>query len=218
MNNNVLYVGLDVHKNSIDIAIAEAGGEIRHYGAIGGKLKGLEKVIRKLHSKGSELHFGYQAGPCGYQVYRFLKDKGYSCLVAAPSLIPRRPGDRIKCDRRDALSLARLLRAGELTAVRVPDPDDEAMRIWSGPGKTPRAWNAGPSSALPPFCCATATAIRARLPGAGVIGDGCGTGYAHPAQQIVLQEYLAAVQEATARVDRLTAQSGNSYHNGGGSQ
>ena len=128
MSNNVLYVGLDVHKNSIDVALAEAGGEIRHYGSIGGELKDLEKVIRKLHSKGSELHFAYEAGPCGYQIYRFLKDKNYPCLVAAPALIPRRPGDRIKCDRRDALNLARLFRAGELTAVRVPDADDEAMR------------------------------------------------------------------------------------------
>ena len=101
MSNNVLYVGLDVHKNSIDVALAEAGGEIRHYGSIGGELKDLEKVIRKLHSKGSELHFAYEAGPCGYQIFRFLKEKNYPCLVAAPALIPRRPGDRIKCDRLD---------------------------------------------------------------------------------------------------------------------
>lgn len=89
MSNNVLYVGLDVHKNSIDVAIAEAGSEIRHYGSIGGELKDLEKVIRKLHSQGSELYFAYEAGPCGYQIFRFLKEKNYSCLVAAPSLIPR---------------------------------------------------------------------------------------------------------------------------------
>ena len=71
MRTNVMYVGLDVHKNSIDVAIAEAGGEIRHYGNLTGELKDLEKVIRKLRSKGSELHFAYEAGPCGYQVYPF---------------------------------------------------------------------------------------------------------------------------------------------------
>jgi transposase len=207
MNNNVLYVGLDVHKNSIDVAIAEAGGEIRHYGAIGGELKDLEKVIRKLHSKGSELHFGYEAGPCGYQVYRFLKDKGYSCLVAAPSLIPRRPGDRIKCDRRDALSLARLLRAGELTAVRVPDPDDEAMRDLVRAREDAKSVERRAKQRTAAFLLRHGH----RYPGKTTWGRGYWRwlrerAMPHPAQQIVLQEYLAAVQEATARVDRLTAQ------------
>ena len=173
MSNNVLYVGLDVHKNSIDVALAEAGGEIRHYGSIGGELKDLEKVIRKLHSKGSELHFAYEAGPCGYQIFRFLKEKNYPCLVAAPALIPRRPGDRIKCDRRDALTLARLFRAGELTAVRVPEADDEAMRDLTRAREDAISVERRAKRAPPPFCCVTAVAIRVRPRGAGATGAGC---------------------------------------------
>ena len=207
MSNNVLYVGLDVHKNSIDVALAEAGGEIRHYGSIGGELKDLEKVIRKLHSKGSELHFAYEAGPCGYQIYRFLKDKSYPCLVAAPALIPRRPGDRIKCDRRDALNLARLFRAGELTAVRVPDADDEAMRDLT------RAREDAISVERRGKQRTAAFLLRhgRRYPGKTTWGRGhwrwlLQQVMEHPAQQIVLQEYLEAVQEAGARVQRLTGQ------------
>jgi transposase len=207
MSTNVMYVGLDVHKNSIDVAIAEAGGEVRPYGSIGGELKDLEKVIRKLGSKGSELRFAYEAGPCGYQVYRYLKDKGYPCLVAAPSLIPRRPGDRIKCDRRDALSLARLLRAGELTAVRVPDPDDEAMRDLVRAREDAKNVERRAKQRTAAFLLRHGH----RYPGKSTWGRGYWRwlreqSMPHPAQQIVLQEYLAAVQEATSRVDLLTAQ------------
>lgn len=207
MRSNVMYVGLDVHKNSIDVAIAEAGGEVRPYGSIGGELKDLEKVIRKLGSKGSELRFAYEAGPCGYQVYRYLKDKGYPCLVAAPSLIPRRPGDRIKCDRRDALSLARLLRAGELTAVRVPDPDDEAMRDLVRAREDAKNVERRAKQRTAAFLLRHGH----RYPGKSTWGRGYWRwlrerAMPHPAQQIVLQEYLAAVQEATSRVDLLIAQ------------
>jgi transposase len=202
-----MYVGLDVHKNSIDVAIAEAGGEIRHYGSIGGELKDLEKMIRKLHSKGSDLHFAYEAGPCGYQIYRFLKDKNYPCLVAAPSLIPRRPGDRIKCDRRDALTLARLLRAGELTAVRVPEADDEAMRDLT------RAREDAISVERRARQRTAAFLLRhgRRYPGKTTWGRGYWNWLLqqvmeHPAQQIVLQEYLDAVRQASDRVERLTGQ------------
>jgi transposase len=121
---------MDVHKDDMELGLAESGGdgEVRRYGKIGGDLASLDQAIRKLESLGAELRFVYEAGPCGYQIYRHLTAKGYQCLVAAPSLIPRRPGDRVKTDRRDALTLARLFRAGELTPVKVPDSGDEAMR------------------------------------------------------------------------------------------
>jgi len=130
MKNRITFVGLDVHKNSIDVALADSGrdGEVRSYGTIGGDLDSLHKVVRKLQSTGATLRFVYEAGPCGYEIYRSLTNQGFDCIVVAPSLIPKKSGDRIKNDRRDALNLARLHRAGELKAIYVPTEFDEAMR------------------------------------------------------------------------------------------
>ena len=127
-----LYLGLDVHKDSITIAIAQAGpkGEVRLYGNISNDLGRLEKTlndIRKAHP-GAHLEVAYEAGPCGFVIARRLKQLKVPCLVAAPSLIPKQPGSPFKTDKRDARLIARLLRAGELTGVYVPEPTDEAIR------------------------------------------------------------------------------------------
>jgi transposase len=125
----ILYVGLDVHKDTISAAVAAHGEEeVRFTGTISNNSVALESLLRKITSCGGIARFVYEAGPGGYTLYRQLREKGYECMVAAPSLIPRKSGDRIKTDKRDALMLARLYRAGELTGIYVPDKDDEAMR------------------------------------------------------------------------------------------
>src|SRR5512135_2066619 len=132
MQTITLYLGLDVHKDSITLATAEPGskGEIRLFGTITHDLGRLEVAlnrIRKAHP-GAILEVAYEAGPCGFVIARRLKQLEVPCLVAAPSLIPKQPGAPFKTDKRDARTIARLLRAGELTAVYVPEPTDEAIR------------------------------------------------------------------------------------------
>ena len=122
------FVGLDVHKETIAVAVADRGiATPRSLGVIRNDLDELRKMLRRLGSPAS-LQVCYEAGPCGYVVYRFLQRLKITCTIIAPSLIPRKPGDRIKTDRRDALALARLLRSGELTATWVPDEQHEALR------------------------------------------------------------------------------------------
>ena len=112
------YVGLDVHKETIAVSVAEAnGGELRYLGEIANTPEAIEKLVKQLRKGGVNLSFCYEAGPCGYGIHRQLTDLGWDCQVVAPSLIPKKAGDRVKTDRRDSLMLARLHRAGELTAV-----------------------------------------------------------------------------------------------------
>jgi transposase len=129
MNTVIHYVGLDVHKESQVLSIAPSGStEVRFYGALGGRLEDLDKVIKKLEQPGVELRFCYEAGPTGYPLCRHLRKHGYICEVVAPSLIPKKASDRVKTNRRDADQLARLFRAGELRGIYVPDAADEAIR------------------------------------------------------------------------------------------
>ena len=124
------FIGLDTSKlrNAVAIADAGRGGEVRFYGEIENTPAATAKLVRKLSAKYKRLTFCYEAGPTGYGLQRQIKELGFECVVVAPSLIPKRPGDRVKTNRRDALSLAKLLRADELTAVWVPDGPHEAMR------------------------------------------------------------------------------------------
>lgn len=124
------FIGLDTSKlrNAVAIADGGRGGEVRFLGEIDAGAAATTKLVKKLAAKHQRLTFCYEAGPTGYGLYRQIKSLGYECMVVAPSLIPKKPGDRIKTNRRDAVSLARLLRADELTAVWVPGRDHEAMR------------------------------------------------------------------------------------------
>jgi transposase len=127
---SVAYVAFDTAKMRNAVAIAEDGraGEVRFLGEIENTEAATIKLVKKLASRYRSLTFCYEAGPTGYELYRLIKRLGHDCIVAAPSLIPRKAGDRVKTNRRDALSLAKLLRAGDLTAVWVPDARHEAMR------------------------------------------------------------------------------------------
>src|SRR5438477_928958 len=205
-----LYLGLDVHKDSITIAIAQPGskGEIRLFGTITNDVDRLEKAlsrIRKAHP-GASLEVAYEAGPCGFVIARRLKQLEVPCLVAAPSLIPKQPGSPFKTDKRDARAIARLLRAGELTAVYVPESTDEAIRD---------------------LCRARTDAVddhrrcRHRLKGFLLRHSFRYQGKAnwsqphmrhlrelvlpHPAMKTILEEYLQGIDAAHARVERIEA-------------
>ncbi|MFO1485714.1 MAG: IS110 family transposase [Verrucomicrobiaceae bacterium] len=206
MSKEVLYLGLDVHAENIAVAIAEAGrdGEVRNYGEIPNAFHSVEKLMRKLGHPDKELKLCYEAGPCGFVLARFLKKKGIACDVIAPSLTPKGSGDKIKTDRRDARMLARLHRAGELTAVHVPDERDEAIRD---------------------LCRARTDAVQDQRSGrhqlkAFLLRNGYRYGektswsaahmrylreliLPHPAMKIVLEEYLQCIDAAAERIERL---------------
>src|SRR5947209_12890613 len=124
------FVGFDTSKlrNAVAIADGVRGGEVRFLGEFENSAAATAKLVTKLAAKYQRLTFCYEAGPTGYGRYRQIRNLGAECIVVAPSLIPKKPGDRVKTNRRDALNLAKLLRAGELTAVWVPDTRHEAMR------------------------------------------------------------------------------------------
>jgi transposase len=128
--SRTLFVGMDVHKDTIAVASVaqEHGADVTYLGTIGTRQCDIDTLIRTMPSKAPHLIFLYEAGPCGYWLYRYLQKKGDDCWVVAPSLIPKKAGERVKTDRRDAGQLARRARAGDLTLVYVPKVDDAAIR------------------------------------------------------------------------------------------
>jgi transposase len=201
-------VGLDVHKDSISVAYAsEDRGAPVFVGPIGTRPADIDKLIRRLQAKGAaELLFAYEAGPCGYGLYRHLTKKGVRCLVVAPSLIPKKPGVRVKTDRRDAVEIARLLRSGDLNSIYVPSVEDEAIRDLSRAREDAVSDLRAAKYRLKSFLLrldirypARANWRPAHLRYLSTIS--CPT----PAQQTVFQEYLRAINEITQRLERLEA-------------
>jgi transposase len=129
-HSSTLYIGLDVHKESMAVAYVaqEPDAEVIYLGTIGTRQVDIDQLMRKMPSKAKHLVFVYEAGPCGSWLYRDLTKKNLICWVVAPSLMPKKAGDRVKTDRRDAVPLARLMRSGDLTPVDVPTVDDAAIR------------------------------------------------------------------------------------------
>lgn len=204
--SNILFIGMDVHKDSIEIAIAEdgIGGEVRRFGAIGGTKDAFKKALRKLVSRGKSLHFCYEAGPTGYELHRFIENQGHVCVVVAPSLIPKKAGDRVKTDKRDAIALARLFRAGELTAVYVPDAEDESIRDLVRAREEAMHVRTKAKQRLKAFllrhdirCPHSENWSEAHLRWLAEIK------LPHPSSQIAYQEYLNSVTEAASREERL---------------
>src|SRR5919201_3512868 len=204
--STTLYVGLDVHKDSIAVAYVaqEHGAEVTYLGTIGTRQGDLDQLIRKMQSKATSLVFVYEAGPCGYWLYRYLRKKGHVCWVVAPSLIPKKAGDRVKTDRRDAMQLARLMRSGDLTPVYVPRVEDEAIRDLGRAREDAIRDLKAAKFRLKAFLLrhdirytgqANWGPAHLRWPSEVV----CPT----PAQQIVFQEYVRAVTEHTERLQRL---------------
>lgn len=206
-NYTIKYVGMDVHKDTIAISIADDGrqGDIRHYGTIPNSINALDKFLRKQISQGANLRCIYEAGPTGFGLYHYLISNGVDCIVTAPSMIPKKSGEKIKNDRRDAQNLARLHRAGELKAIYVPEPEDEAMRdLIRGRDDARHAARKAKQRLL-------SYLLKHGYTYSGK-SNWCRAHYnwlsdikmVHPAQQITLQEYINAVEETNERVSRLT--------------
>lgn len=206
---NSIFVGLDVHKATVSVAIAEEGrgGEVRSIGTVANEAGQISKLVERLSKGGRQLHFCYEAGPCGYGLHRQLTGLGHECIVVAPSLIPMKAGDRVKTDRRDAVMLAKLHRAGELTAVWVPDDAHEAMRDLVRARATSRQVLGKARQHLQGFLLRHGRVYSGKKGWTRMYRRWLATvRFDHPAQQIVLQDYIDAVTDAEERVERLTGQ------------
>ncbi|WP_417349952.1 IS110 family transposase [Ferrimonas sp.] len=127
---NTLFVGLDVHKETTDVALISdsMGDTVRYYGTVPTNIRAFDKLLKQQATKANKLCVVYEAGPCGFWLYRHLNKRDIDCWVIAPALIPRAPGDKVKTDKRDACTLARLARSGDIAPIYIPDARDEAIR------------------------------------------------------------------------------------------
>jgi transposase len=203
-----VFVGIDTAKARNAVAVAEGGrdGDLRYVGEIANTPDAVAKLIRKLSGRYETVHICYEAGPTGYGLYRQILALGHDCMVVAPSLIPRRPGDRVKTNRRDALSLARLLRAGELTAVWVPDETHEAVRDLVRTRAIAVEDYRRKRQHVTSFLLRHGRSYEGKTSWRGrhrLWLDG--QTFAHPAQRLAFQEMLNAVQAVVERMDRLEA-------------
>jgi transposase len=205
-DHNEAFVGFDSSKLRNAVAIADGGrtGEVRFLGEIDNAEAATAKLVKKLAAKYQRVTFCYEAGPTGYGLYRQIKGLGHECIVAAPSLIPKRPGDKVKTNRRDAVSLAKLLRAGELTAVWVPDRHHEAMR------DLVRAREAAMLDLRSKRQRVSALLLRQGRPYAGRnpwtkahMNWLTSQTFDYPEQRIAFEEMMLAIRQAQERLDRL---------------
>ena len=204
--SSTLYIGRDVHNDTIAVAYVaqDHGAEVTFLGTIGTRQCDIDSLIRKMPSKAKHLIFVYEAGPCGDWLYRNLTKKGYDCWVVAPSLIPKTPGDRVKTDRRDAVQLARLARSGDLTVVYVPQVADAAMRDLARAREDTLGDLKSAKFRLKAFLLRHAIRYTGRATWGpahlrGLSAVVCPT----PAQHIVFQDYVRAINEHTERLQRL---------------
>lgn len=205
----VVYVGLDVHKDSITIAVARQGREAAEtWKTIPYDGVRLRKALKLLVNRGEVLKVCYEAGPTGFGLCRRLREAGMDCIVVAPSLVPGKPGDRVKTDRRDARKLAHFLRSGDLTEVYIPEEAVEAIRDLERARDDAKRAERVARHQLSKFLLrhdrhweGTTWTVRHR--------DWIrGQRFEYPAQQRVLEDYLKTVEDLAERVERLTAQVG----------
>jgi transposase len=197
---------LDVHKESIDIALAEGSrqAEVRHLGTVAGGVEAVSKAMRKLVSAGRVLHIVYEAGPCGFVLQRHFTALGWHCDVVAPSSIPRSPGERIKTDRRDAIRLARLARSGDLSVVRVPGAADEAVRDLVRAREDSVREQRNARHRLKALLLRNNIAYAGKSSWTAAHLRWLATlKLEHAAQQVGFQEYLHSITESGARISRL---------------